>query len=511
MVTIIYSNPFPLTYSNRGHFTDNINWYSANAFDYASSQINETLIPPNFEGSVQYYGQIPFGNTNSNLYNYIIDVLDDNSKIFYFDLNNDNNLVNDLIETAYLDTFTVKYIDGTTEPFKFYYHYYGDNRINYTRTCGRGGYINIDNQDIEILVLDNNSNAIYDINDSFIIDLNLDGELNGWFSSTPYFDFKSWGNYSTTEKISGPGPIPFNNKYYEISSITPNGRLIEINEVSLQVADCDTITGPIPLTIECDDVGGCMDETALNYNPGASVDDGSCAVDSGEYNSLLIGNWVMVAGLTWDACSEHDEGIGDPDTLKFEESVLSDFSIPINFINQGIGTWSTFSVFDSSIELVEIDINWWTQQDSLGIISLDSLSSLSTPFFLTYSFSDENNVLILKDNKPFLVGCAEIHFNRVIEMSLYNSIVPGKYGISSIYPNPFNPITTISFSIPELGLTNITSYDITGRQLETLTNEVLSVGNYSINWNASSYPSGVYLIRMDSGDFTQTQKVVFVK
>ena len=88
---------------------------------------------------------------------------------------------------------------------------------------------------------------------------------------------------------------------------------------------------------------------------------------------------------------------------------------------------------------------------------------------------------------------------------------PTKYNLITPYPNPFNPTTTISFSIPEFGLTTITVYDITGRQLETLTNEVLSIGNYSINWNASSYPSGVYLIKMDSGDFTQTQKVVLVK
>ena len=96
-------------------------------------------------------------------------------------------------------------------------------------------------------------------------------------------------------------------------------------------------------------------------------------------------------------------------------------------------------------------------------------------------------------------------------LALGELIIPYNYNISSIHPNPFNPATTISFSIPEFGLTTITAYDITGRQLETLTNEVLSVGSYSINWNASSYPSGVYLIRMDSGEFTQTQKVVLVK
>ena len=95
-------------------------------------------------------------------------------------------------------------------------------------------------------------------------------------------------------------------------------------------------------------------------------------------------------------------------------------------------------------------------------------------------------------------------------LSAIKNILPRSYALS-IHPNPFNPATTISFSIPEFGLTTIIAYDINGRELETLTNEVLSVGNYSINWNASSYPSGVYLIRMESGDFTQTQKVVLVK
>jgi hypothetical protein len=96
-------------------------------------------------------------------------------------------------------------------------------------------------------------------------------------------------------------------------------------------------------------------------------------------------------------------------------------------------------------------------------------------------------------------------------LSIEELIIPQEYNISSIYPNPFNPTITISFTIPEFGLTTITAYDLKGRKLETLINEVLSIGNYSINWNASSYPSGVYLIRMESGDFTQTQKVLLVK
>ena len=101
------------------------------------------------------------------------------------------------------------------------------------------------------------------------------------------------------------------------------------------------------------------------------------------------------------------------------------------------------------------------------------------------------------------VGCAE-------PLSIVDNIMPNTYALSS-YPNPFNPSTKISFSIPEFELTSITAYDITGRQLETLTNEIIGVGNYYLSWNASSYPSGVYLIKMDSGEFSQIQKVVLVK
>jgi hypothetical protein len=97
-------------------------------------------------------------------------------------------------------------------------------------------------------------------------------------------------------------------------------------------------------------------------------------------------------------------------------------------------------------------------------------------------------------------------------LSVSEDIVsPLIFALEQPYPNPFNPTTIISFSIPEYGLTTITAYDITGRQFEILTNKVLDVGNYTINWNATSYPSGIYLIRMESGDFRQTKKVVLVK
>ena len=101
--------------------------------------------------------------------------------------------------------------------------------------------------------------------------------------------------------------------------------------------------------------------------------------------------------------------------------------------------------------------------------------------------------------------------NSTCDLSITTALVPVGYDLFHNYPNPFNPVTTISFSLPRIGAVSIIIYDLTGREVITLINKPMNTGFYSLYWNASSYPSGVYLIRMVSGDFTQTQKVVLVK
>jgi len=90
-------------------------------------------------------------------------------------------------------------------------------------------------------------------------------------------------------------------------------------------------------------------------------------------------------------------------------------------------------------------------------------------------------------------------------------IIPDNYSISSIYPNPFNPVTNITYRLPKHVIVQIIVYDLSGKQVETLINQFQTPGYHSVKWNADNLPSGVYLIRMDSGDFTQTQKVVLIK
>ncbi len=96
-------------------------------------------------------------------------------------------------------------------------------------------------------------------------------------------------------------------------------------------------------------------------------------------------------------------------------------------------------------------------------------------------------------------------------LSITENLISPSYSLSSPYPNPFNPTTTISFSIPQSGMVSLKVYDITGKLVTTLMNEQLSIGYHSIDWDGTHYSSGVYVVRMKSGEYIETQKLLLVK
>jgi photosystem II stability/assembly factor-like uncharacterized protein len=89
--------------------------------------------------------------------------------------------------------------------------------------------------------------------------------------------------------------------------------------------------------------------------------------------------------------------------------------------------------------------------------------------------------------------------------------VPKDFSLSQNYPNPFNPVTNIKFSITLSSFVNLTVYDASGREVETLVNGSLKAGTYNADWNAGKYTSGVYFYRITTGDFISTKKMILVK
>ena len=90
-------------------------------------------------------------------------------------------------------------------------------------------------------------------------------------------------------------------------------------------------------------------------------------------------------------------------------------------------------------------------------------------------------------------------------------ITPSDIVLNNAYPNPFNPSTRISFAIPSDMHVDLSIYDINGRMVEQLINDVKLAGSYDINWDASMNASGVYFIRFNADGNMHTQKILLVK
>ena len=89
--------------------------------------------------------------------------------------------------------------------------------------------------------------------------------------------------------------------------------------------------------------------------------------------------------------------------------------------------------------------------------------------------------------------------------------VPNSFDMSQNYPNPFNPSTKINYDLPVDGKVSIVLYDLTGRQVASIVNEVKTAGYYTVSFNASNLASGMYFYRISAGNFVSTKKMVLVK
>ncbi len=103
------------------------------------------------------------------------------------------------------------------------------------------------------------------------------------------------------------------------------------------------------------------------------------------------------------------------------------------------------------------------------------------------------------------------HKDGKIEVS-----IPTRHMLEQNYPNPFNPITTIKYQLAEAGNISLNIYDTMGRLIKTLVNEKKEVGYHSVVWdgkdeNGAAVSSGIYLYRIQTGDYTETKQCIMLK
>ncbi len=140
-----------------------------------------------------------------------------------------------------------------------------------------------------------------------------------------------------------------------------------------------------------------------------------------------------------------------------------------------------------------------------------------------YTFYIQNPIGQLQTDRlqPVTVDANAVYRNTVpprfsitisgFALGFDNNSLPNNFALYPAYPNPFNPSTTIRFDVPEEGFITMNVYNITGKLVETLVNEILPTGSHSMQWNPVNLSSGVYIVQLKAGETVFNQKITFIK
>ncbi|MBN1348241.1 T9SS type A sorting domain-containing protein, partial [candidate division KSB1 bacterium] len=93
----------------------------------------------------------------------------------------------------------------------------------------------------------------------------------------------------------------------------------------------------------------------------------------------------------------------------------------------------------------------------------------------------------------------------------FNKALPVVYELAQNYPNPFNPVTTIMYKLPEIAKVKLAVYNVLGKEISILVNEILSAGEHKVQFNASHLSSGLYFYRLEAGSMVISKKLMLIK
>lgn len=197
-------------------------------------------------------------------------------------------------------------------------------------------------------------------------------------------------------------------------------------------------------------------------------------------------------------------------------------SFVLKYSSTGVISWyRQYDVTMGSINTLETDaannIYLGGNNNRLRKLNPDGSLNWSLPAFFGYT-----SKIIFPGSKIYILGLSyetgsPVLFTEVWKQSLTFGKPANETGEKNIfklydnYPNPFNPSTSIKFSVPTTGYVTIKVFDVTGKEVVTLVDGNLEHGMHEVNFNASNLASGVYFYKLISGNYTEVKKMVLVK
>ncbi len=212
---------------------------------------------------------------------------------------------------------------------------------------------------------------------------------------------------------------------------------------------------------------------------------------------------LMTLFLEDSATSVFDNFIATDSPSSFNNyiiTILSGDNLPRNKLNKKFHySFSTSNNRKSCLNLIQT-----IDQAKYPWLQFESLEYTDNDYENTYPAAFTEGLKYIFNDLP-----------STVEENL--STVPIVYRMKQNYPNPFNPYTIIKYSIPNNALdlrpsnVQLKVYDILGKEIATLVNEVKSAGTHEVKFNASSLTSGIYFYKIRAGNFLETKKMILLK
>jgi len=152
-----------------------------------------------------------------------------------------------------------------------------------------------------------------------------------------------------------------------------------------------------------------------------------------------------------------------------------------------------------------------------GVVEYDALTNEWGDFGLAdipviaFAVHPQTQTLVIGTSGSGVFLSTNFRISTAIEDEVVGSEIPTSFNLEANYPNPFNPQTTIPFSVQATGQVRLAVYDMLGREIGLLVDGQLAAGQHQITWEAGDRPSGSYLVRMDAGGQTFTRTMVLLK
>jgi photosystem II stability/assembly factor-like uncharacterized protein len=241
-----------------------------------------------------------------------------------------------------------------------------------------------------------------------------------------------------------------------------------------------------------------------------------CA-SSGEGNAGAIFR-TGDGGQTWE--QQYTQGyLGDLEQVSFVDTLhgwaAGNYGGVIRTTNGGI-TWDTLSLRRAEgwgmtgVQFFDPLNGWAFSRLGYAYRSYDGGLTWSTMFIARVSVSAIDFVDL---DHGWMVGDhgSILYYSATSASAPHRGSAPVHDLTLSAYPNPFNPNTTLSFDVPVNSRVRISVYDITGRLVQTLADQIYTQGSHRIEFDGSELPSGIYFARLQGNNFSKTQKLVLLK